>query len=385
MHDFSYYNPVRIQFGRGSIAEVGDLIAPGRKVLVIYGGGSIRRNGVYDQVMDALEGHEVAEFAGIEPNPQYETCLRAVAAIEEAGSDFLLAVGGGSVVDATKFIAAAARYEGDDPWHIVTRGERVLSPLPLGCVLTLPASGSEMNDGAVISRESTGQKLPFGGPKYFPRFSILDPETTYSLPVRQLQNGIVDSFVHVLEQYATVDVNTPLQDRQAEAILATLVERAPAILAEPPDYDARADLMWCATNALNRLIGCGVVTDWATHQIGHELTVLHGLDHARTLAVILPAVWRHQLERKAPRLARYGRAVWQLAPSLGERELAQEAIAATERFFGEIGVATRLRDYGLSAHDCATAAERLDERGARLGEHRDIGGTEVLEILALAE
>jgi NADP-dependent alcohol dehydrogenase len=312
--------------------------------------------------------------------------MRAVDVALDDEVDFLLAVGGGSVADATKFIAAAARYRGDDPWEILADGAQVDDAIDLGCVLTLPASGSEMNSVAVISRSSTEQKLPFGSPRVFPKFSILDPETTYSLPIRQLRNGIVDSFVHVVEQYVTIDQGTPLQDRQSEAILLTLVERAPAILADPPDYDGRADLMWCAANALNRLIACGVVTDWATHMIGHELTVLHGLDHGQTLAVVLPAVWKHQLARKAPRLAQYGRRVWSLDGATNdETEIARGAIAATVGFFHSIGVATRLGDYGLTAADCASAATRIDEREALLGEHGDITGAQVLEILELAE
>ncbi len=386
MNNFAYFNPVHIEFGRGTIARLSDLIAPDRRVMLIYGGGSIHRNGVYDQVRNALEKHDVAEFGGIEPNPQYDTCMRAVQAVKDHRSDFLLAVGGGSVIDATKFIAAAARYTGDDPWDILARGAAVESAVELGAVLTLPAAGSEMNRGAVISRESTQQKLGFFSSKVFPRFSVLDPETTFSLPRRQVLNGIVDTVVHVLEQHVTKDLGAPLQDRQAEAILLTMIERSPAILAEPPDYDARADFMWCAASALNGLIGCGVAHDWATHVIGHELTVLHGLDHGQTLAVVLPAVWKHQLESKTPRLAQYARRVWGMdGQSASPLELAQAAIDRTEDYFKEIGIATRLGDYGLTAEDCQPAVERLVERGVKLGENQNIGGPEVAEILALAE
>jgi NADP-dependent alcohol dehydrogenase len=385
MRNFSYYNPVRIEFGRGTIAKTGELIGNRGRVMLLYGGGSIKRNGVYDQVTESLSGHDVVEFDGIEPNPLYETCMEAAARARANDVDFLLAVGGGSVVDATKFIAAAVRFTSGDPWGILDGDARVESAVDLGCVLTLPASGSEMNSVAVISRDETGQKLPFGSPEVFPEFSILDPETTYSLPPRQLRNGIVDTYVHVVEQYATIDVHAPLQDRQAEAILLTLVERAPAILADPPDYDGRADLMWCAASALNRTIACGVITDWATHMIGHELTVLHGLDHGQTLALALPAVWRHQIERKAPRLAHYGRRVWGLGGSAtGELEIAREAIDATESFFRSIGIGTRLDDYGLTLDECSAVAERLDARGAKLGEHGDITGEQVREILAIA-
>ena len=313
MLNFTYHNPVQIVFGKGSIAELPKLVPAEAKMLLTYGGGSIKRNGVYEQVTPRPAGRRMIEFGGIEPNPRYETCLKAVELARAEGVEFLLAVGGGSVVDGTKFIAAAVPYKGKDPWDMLTNWIRVpANPLPLGCVLTLPATGSEMNGGAVISRNATQEKLYFVSPRTFPRFSILDPETTYSLPPRQTANGIVDALVHTTEQYLTYPADAPLQDRQAEAILLTLIEEGPKALADPQNYAVRANLMWCATQALNGLIGCGVPQDWTTHMIGHELTALYGIDHAQSLALVLPGTLRHQRQRKRAKLLQYAQRVWNL-------------------------------------------------------------------------
>ena len=383
MQNFTFQNPVKIVFGKGTIPQLTDLVPEDAVVMVTYGGGSIRRNGVYDQVMAALAGRQIVTFAGIEPNPRYETLMQGVELGRRSDAGFLLAVGGGSVIDGTKFIAAAMPYQGEDPWQIVAKHIRLPGAVPFGVVLTLPATGSEMNSGAVISRAATREKLGFGGPHLFPRFSILDPETTFSLPDRQTANGIVDAFVHVAEQYLTYDVYAPLQARQAEAILCTLVEQAPRVKANPQDYDARAAIMWGATQALNGLISCGVPEDWATHAIGHELTALFGLDHAQTLAVVLPALLRHERDRKCGRLAQYGRRVWDIAGP-GDEPVANEAITRTEEFFRSVGVGTRLADYGISFADCAPIVERFRQRRAKLGEHEAIKAPEVGEILALA-
>ncbi|MBN1652982.1 MAG: iron-containing alcohol dehydrogenase [Deltaproteobacteria bacterium] len=386
MNNFTYHNPVRIEFGRGTIARLGKLIARDRKVVLIYGKGSIKSNNVYQQVTRALEKHAVTEFSGVESNPEYETCLRAVAEIKKCKGDFLLAVGGGSVLDATKFIAAAAHFTGAQPWDLMEHKARIGSAMQLGCVITVPATGSEMNSSFVISRRSTGQKLPLSSTRVYPQFSILDPETTFTLSEAQLSNGIVDAMVHVLEQYVSKESKAALQDRQAEAVLLTLIERASAILANPPDYDARADFMWCSTNALNGLISCGVSEDWSTHMIGHELTALHGMDHGRTLAVVLPALWKHQIKVKTPRLAHYAKRVWGLdGEGRSEEELARMAIEKTEAFFERIGVATRLSRYNITAGQCQSIADRIDMLGFKLGEYGAIGGPEVKAILKLAE
>lgn len=345
MQNFSFHNPVRIEFGAGTIAKISKLIPHDARIMLVMGGGSIQKNGVHAQVVAALGDRIKHEFWGIEPNPRYETSMRAVEICRTEKIDYLLSVGGGSVLDATKFIAAATPFEGE-PWDIL-KGAKVKSALALACILTLPATGSEMNSGAVISRESTQEKLYFGSPKVYPRFSILDPETTLSLPARQTANGIVDTFVHVLEQYANAPSHAPLQDRQAEAILATLLEEGPKLLENPSNRSARANVMWCATQALNGVIGLGVPQDWATHDIGHEITALHGLDHAQTLAIIWPGVAQECHMEKQEKLAQMGRRLFALEGD--DATVAKGAIHAVEQFFLSLGMAVRLGDYGIDA------------------------------------
>jgi len=382
MQDFTYQNTVKIVFGKGTTGELSKLIPPDQKILLTYGGGSIKRNGVYDQVRKALSGRDLLEFGGIEANPRYETLMNAVELGRKEKLQFLLSVGGGSVLDGTKFIAVAIPFQGGDPWDIIAKEAPAETAVPLGCVLTLPATGSEMNGFAVISREERKEKLAFFNPNVYPRFSILDPETTLTLPERQVANGVVDAFAHVMEQYATHDVNSPLQDRQAEAILATLIEEGPKTLADPRDLEARANLMWCATQALNGTIGCGVVQDWATHMIGHELTALYGIDHAQSLAIVLPSLLSHQRERKRGKLLQYARRVWNLQGDDEER-LIEGGISKTREFFRSLGVKTRLGEYGIPGDAPDAVAERLAARDARLGEHQAIGRDEVREILTL--
>ncbi|MBP8802209.1 MAG: iron-containing alcohol dehydrogenase [Kiritimatiellae bacterium] len=385
MTSFTCYNPVKLVFGKGMIAELKDLIPPDLTVMLTYGGGSIKKNGVYDQVRAALADRTVVEFGGIEPNPRYETCMRAAELAKSEGVGFLLAVGGGSVLDATKFIAIAALYDAGDPWEIMEGRAPIEAAMPLGAVLTLPATGSEMNTNAVISRESTGEKLSFGSPHVYPQFSILDPETTYSLPERQTQNGIVDTFAHVMEQYMCGIGRAPLTERMAEAVLITLVKEAPKVKANPDDYEVRANLMWCATVGLNGWLGCGVAAqDWATHMIGHELTALYGIDHGRTLAVIMPAVHRHQLERKLPRLVQCAERVWGITQG-EDKDRAAQAIDRMEAFFQSVGVPTRLSAYNVDADEAAPlVAERLARRGVKIGEYGDLGEQAVREIVMLA-
>jgi len=386
MNNFTYYNPVKIVFGKGMISELKNLIPADVKVMVTYGGGSIKKNGVYDQVLRALSGRTVVEFGGIEPNPRYETCMRAAAQAKAEGVGFLLAVGGGSVLDATKFIAVAAVYGAGDPWGIMEGHQPVTAALPLGSVLTLPATGSEMNTFAVISRDSTGEKLAFGSPHCYPKFSVLDPEATFSLPMRQVENGIVDTFAHVMEQYMCAIGHAPLTERMSEAVLKTLTEEAPKVKQNPNDYDVRANLMWCATIGLNGSLGCGVAAqDWATHMIGHELTALYGIDHGRTLAVIMPAVFRHEIARKQPRLAQCASRVWHIVKG-DEAERAAQAIEKTEAFFKTVGVPTRLSEYNLDAAEAgAKVAGRLAKRGLKLGEYGDLGPEEVKAIVMMAK
>ncbi len=380
MFNFTHYNPTKLIFGKGTIPKLAEEIPADARILLTYGKGSIKQNGVYDQVMQALQGRTVMEYPGIEPNPQYDTLMPAVELARREQVDFLLAVGGGSVVDGTKFIAAAIPFEGD-PWDILAKRAPVHKAVPLGVVLTLPGTGSEMNMWAVISRESEKAKLPFGSPLVFPRFSILDPETTYSLPWRQTANGIVDAFTHVMEQYATYPADAPLQDRMAEAILLTLIEEAPKVLENPQDYSARANIMWCATMALNEIIGVGVPQDWSTHAIGHELTALYGIDHARTLAIVLPAMLEYKRKPKRAKLLQYAERVWGIHEGNEEHRI-DLAIQRTREFFEGLGLPTRLSAYGLG-RECFGAVRDLfaKHNPDPIGEHEDITPDDVPAIL----
>ncbi len=382
MQNFTYHNPVNIVFGRGTIPELTRLVPQNAKTLVTYGGGSIKQNGVYEQVMKALAGQQVIEFGGIEPNPRFETLMKAVETARAEQVTFLLAVGGGSVIDGTKFIAAAIPWKHGEEWDILAKRPALSEAVPFGCVLTLPATGSEMNAGSVISREETAEKRVFTDSHVYPVFSILDPETTFSLSERQTANGIVDAFVHVMEQYLTYPVNAPLQDRQAEAILLTLVEEGPKILRDPANYDLRATIMWSATLALNGLIACGVPQDWSTHMIGHELTAFHGIDHARTLAIVLPAMMSYRRASKRAKILQYGERVWNITDGDDEERIVA-AIARTKAFFNSLGAPTSLADYGIGSETIDRIGRRIGERGVRLGEHRDIGGAEAVDILRL--
>lgn len=369
MRNFNFYNPTRILFGAGQIASLAKQIPIGSRVLVTHGGGSILQNGVWQQVEQALAGHRISRFGGIEANPQYTTLLRAVAQARLDDCDFILAVGGGSVIDGSKFIAAALPYPGE-PLDLLD-GTRAEQAVPLGCVLTLAATGSESNGSGVVSHAGRQQKLPFFSPLLFPRFAILDPCTTFSLPPRQIGNGVVDAFVHTLEQYLTYPSDAPLQDRYAEGLLLTLIEEGPKALARPEDYAVRANLMWCATQALNGLIGCGVPQDWTPHLIGHELTALYHLDHAQTLAVILPALLAERRASKRAKLLQYAERVWGLRGSAEQR--IDAAIGATEGFFRRMGVATRLSAHGLDAEVIPEVLAQLARHGmTALGEHGDI-------------
>lgn len=372
MNNFVLHTPTRILFGQGQIAHLAAEIPADSKVLITFGGGSVKKNGVLDQVYTALQGFEVQTFGGIEPNPSYETLMQAVEVVKRENITFLLAVGGGSVLDGTKFIAAAACYP-QDPWHILqSGGAEIQQALPVGSVLTLPATGSESNRSAVITRRSTHDKQAFRSHHVFPRFAILDPVFTYSLPPRQIANGVVDAFVHTIEQYLTYPVDARVQDRFAEGLLLTLIEEGPKALAEPENYDVRANVMWSATLALNGLIGAGVPQDWATHMLGHELTALHGLDHAQTLAIVLPSLMNIKRDTKRGKLLQFAARVWGLTEGSEEQRI-DGAIAATRRFFEQMGVATRFSDYQLDGSSIPALLNKLEEKGlVALGEHQDI-------------
>lgn len=372
MHNFEYYNPTRIVFGEGSIPRLADLVLADARVLVLYGGGSAERNGTLAEVEAALGERRFQRFGGIEPNPTYETLMQAVEQIRREKLDFLLAVGGGSVVDGTKFVAAAVDYPGD-PWHILeTRGKQIATALPIGAVLTLPATGSEVNCAAVVTRKALQAKLGFGNPLLYPRFAVLDPVKTYTLPPRQIANGVVDAFVHVMEQYVTQPAKAAVQDRYAESLLLTLIETGPQALAHPTDYDVRANLMWAATQALHGAVGAGVPQDWATHMIGHEITALYGLDHAQTLAVVLPNLLDVRRDVKRAKLLQYADRVWGLRAGDEDARIDQ-AIAHTRAFFEALGVRTRLADYGVGAEAVERIVAQLEaHRMVKLGEDRAV-------------
>ena len=389
MLNFDYQNPTRIIFGQGSTSKLSRSVPPKARVLVLYGGGSVRRNGTLDDVLAALQQdgeRHVAEFSGIEPNPTFETLMRAVQQVQEEQIDFLLAVGGGSVIDGTKFVAAAARLPAsEDAWSILeSRGRVIKDALPFGAVLTLPATGSEMNAGGVVTRAATHDKISFSSRLLYPQFSILDPVRTYTLPARQVANGVVDAFVHTMEQYLTYPVDARVQDRFAEGLLRTLVEIGPDAVARPEDYDTRANLVWSATMALNGLIGAGVPQDWATHMIGHELTALHGIDHGRTLAIVLPAVMEVRREAKRDKLLQYAERVWDIRDGDADARI-DAAIARTRAFFESLGVPTRLGDYQLGADAIDPLVAALEKHGmTQLGEKQDITPDVSRQILQAA-
>jgi NADP-dependent alcohol dehydrogenase len=371
MQNFTFQNPTKIIFGEGQIAALDAHVPRNARVLITSGGGSITRNGVLAQVQAALGERASFVFSGIEPNPTYETLMQAVALAREKDIDFLLAVGGGSVIDGTKFIAAAMKFDGE-PWDILAKQAPVRDAVPFGSVLTLPATGSEMNNGSVISYRAKGDKLFFTSDATYPLFSVLDPTTTYSLPPRQIANGVVDAFVHIVEQYLTYPIDAKVQDRFAEGLLITLTEVGPQALAEPHNYAVRANLMWTATLALNGLIGAGVPQDWATHMLGHQITALHGLDHAQTLAIVLPAMLTVRKEQKRAKLLQYAERVWNITEG-SEDERINAAIAATRVFFERMTVGTRLRDYQIGGGSIETLIAKLTEHGMiALGEHGDV-------------
>ena len=383
MLNFIYKNQTEILFGKGQMSEITSRLPENAKVLLLFGGGSIKKNGVYDQAMSTLADVDVIEFGGVEPNPTYETLMQAVATAKEQNVNFILAVGGGSVIDGAKFVAAAYNFAGE-PWDILVKGAEFSNPLPIGAVLTLPATGSESNGNSVVTKKETSQKRAFSSPSVQPVFAVLDPEYTFSLPERQVSNGVVDAFVHVIEQYLTYPVNAPLQDRFAEGILQTLISEGPKALSEPQNYDVRANVMWSATMALNGLIGQGVPQDWSTHMIGHELTALYNLDHAQTLAIVLPALMHVQKEQKSIKIQQLGERVFGFNYS-DEAEQIDKTIKAVQDFFEAMAVKTRLADYDLDEQAIDAVVKNLEKNElTTLGEHGDIDLAKVKQILALA-
>ncbi|NLP57279.1 iron-containing alcohol dehydrogenase [Lutibacter sp. B1] len=385
MNNFELINPTKILFGKGQIENLTKEIPENAKILMLYGGGSIKKNGIYNQVKKALSNFEVVEFGGIPANPEYEILLDALKVIKSENITFLLAVGGGSVIDGTKFLSAAALYKGDSPWDILANNVRTLKGMPFGTVLTLPATGSEMNSGSVITREETKEKLAMGGPGLFPVFSILDPQVVHSIPKRQLANGVTDAYTHVLEQYMTYPIGALLQDRFAESILQTLIEVAPAIIKDPSDYKAAANFMWSCTMALNGLIQKGVPNDWAVHAMGHELTALFGIDHARTLAIIAPNHYTYNFESKKEKLAQYAERVWNVTEGTTE-EKAKAGIEKTRDFFQSLDIKTKLSEYTDEYEGTAEIiSKRFTERGwLGLGEYQKLTPADVEKIVGMS-
>ncbi len=383
MKNFEYHNPVRILFGKGAISKISQHIPEGVPVLLIYGGGSIKNNGVYDQVISALGSTEFYEYPGVQPNPVYEQLMPALDIIREKKIGFILAVGGGSVIDGAKFLAAAACYTGDDPWEILSRNTPVIKAMPLGAVLTLPATGTEMNGNSVITRLSVKHKLAFGSSAVMPVFSVLDPEVTYSLPKNQIANGIIDAFIHVLEQYLTYPSKAEVQDRFAEGLLMILRSTGSKVFADAePDYDNMANFMWAATNALNTSISMGVISDWSTHTIGHELTVLYGFDHAVSLAIVLPGVMTHLSVKREQKMLQYAERIWGISSS-DHHAAIMESIRLTEDFFRCLGVKTKLSDYGIGAEAIGQVIDQLKSHGVNaLGGAGDLYVEDVPAILA---
>ncbi|MBC7641127.1 MAG: iron-containing alcohol dehydrogenase [Flavobacterium sp.] len=387
MLNFELYNPTNYIFGKNQIEKLSKLIPKDAKILLAYGGGSIFKNGIHEQVLKNLAGFNIIEFGGIEPNPHFETLMKAVEIVKKEKITFLLAVGGGSVIDGVKFISGASKYEGN---HVDILKNRILftdltNVIPFGVVLTIPATGSEMNSGSVVTIEATKEKLVLGGSALFPKFSICDPTVIISLPKRQLQNGVIDAFTHVMEQYLTYPHNAILQDRIAESILQTLIEIGPGVIENPADYKLASNFMWSATMALNGLIQKGVPSDWATHMIGHELTALYNIDHARTLAIIAPSLYKVMFETKKQKLAQYGKRIFNLTGS--EDEIAHEAINKTVEFFHLMGMKTKLSENTIEDFENTAdfISNRFIDRGWKaLGEKQNITPEKVKQIVEMS-
>ena len=377
MLNFEFQNPTKLIFGKGSIAKIEKQFTRPTKIMLTFGGGSVKRNGVYDQVIAALKGHEIVEFWGIEPNPKVETLRKAVELGKAENVEFIIAVGGGSTVDGTKLIACAICYDGD-AWDLVLDPKKVTGAIPFASVMTMPATGSEMNNGAVISNLATKEK--YGFYSFYPQWSILDPEVTYSIPPYQVACGIADTFVHVMEQYLTAPNINPLMDRWAEGILLNLIEIAPQIQENPQDYDLMSQYMLSATMGLNRFISMGIPQDWATHNIGHELTALHGVTHGESLAIVLPGTMTVLSEQKHDKILQYGERVWGITEGTDGIRIA-EAIGRTEQFFSQLGLATRLSQLNIGEETIAEIERRFNERGTLLGECKNVNGAVARAIL----
>ncbi|GAE17125.1 Alcohol dehydrogenase YqhD [Bacteroides pyogenes] len=382
MNNFIYKNPTKIIFGKGQIEQINTELPKDARILMVYGGGSIKRNGVYEQVIRAVGNRKLIEFPNVPANPEYDHLIEAVKIIREEKLNYILAIGGGSVIDGTKFISAAAKYDGEDPWQIVCGTAPIKKAIPFGTVLTIPATGSEMNAGAVISRRALKEKRPFDSPLVYPQFSVLDPQVMITLPTRQIANGIVDATMHVLEQYMTYPVGGHLQDRFAEGIMKTLIEEGPKVMANPANYEAAASLMWSCTLALNGLIAQGVPTDWGVHAIGHEFTAIFGIDHARTLAIVAPRYYEYLLQEKREKLVQYANRVWNIS-SGNDDERALQGIQKLENFCQSLGINTHLSDYTEEYEGTAEEIEKrfIERKWSGIGERAQVTPEDVKKIV----
>lgn len=385
MQNFDYYNPTQIVFGQERLNELDNLVPHNAKVLVLFGGGSVKRFGTLDKIKSSLGEREVLEFGGIEANPKFETLMQAVELVQKENIDFLLAVGGGSVMDGTKFVALAAN-ETSNHNELLFHGFEAVpveQAIPLGCIVTLPATGSEMNTFGVITYNE--QKYPFSSPLVFPRFSVLDPDLTLTLPKEQIANGVADAFIHVIEQYLTQPQNAKIQDRFAEGILKTLIEDGPVTYKDNNDIQARKNFMWSATSALNGLIGVGVMQDWSTHMIGHEMTAMFGIAHGRTLAIILPSLLRERTEQKREKLLQFAERVWDITDGTDDEKITK-AIDNTESFFNSLDIVTNLSHYDIDDNAIETLISNMEKMGlTQLSETGDLTLDIVRKILVAAK
>jgi NADP-dependent alcohol dehydrogenase len=383
MLNFTFHNPTKVFFGQDTIRQITGEIPKDCRVMITFGGGSARQNGALDEVQTALQGYDVTFFGGIEPNPEYETLIKGVVIAREKKINYLIAVGGGSVIDGTKFIAAAIPFSGPPFLLLENKGSDIHRALPVGAVVTLPASGSEMNNRAIISRRNLMVKRAVMNPFLFPRFAVLDPTKTYTMPARQIGNGVVDTFAHILEQYMTYPVGGSVQDRLAEGLLHVLIEEGPKALTDPENYDVRSNLMWTATLGLNGLIGAGVPQDWAAHRFGYELTALYGLDHACTLSILMPVMLQVRARGKRQKLLQYAGRIWGIA-SGSEEERIECAMNKTKMFFESMGLPTRFSACDMTNIDIDRIVRMLEEHGmVNLGENSDVTLEMMRKILEL--
>lgn len=388
MESFTFYNPTKLIFGKDQIQQLPDQLPQNtKKVLMIYGGGSIKSNGVYDQVMEQLNKAEVEvlELTGVEPNPKLSTVHEGVKICKEEDIDFLLAVGGGSVIDATKTIATGAKYDGD-AWDLVTRKESPTDAIPFGTVLTLAATGSEMNAGSVITNWETNEKYGWGHPPFTnPKFSILDPTYTQSVPRDQTIYGMVDMMSHMFEQYFHTPTQSPVQDEMIEGVLRTVIRTAPKLLEDLESYEHRETILYAGTIALNGMLQMGYRGDWASHNIEHAVSAVYDIPHAGGLAILFPNWMKHNLNVNEERFAQLATNVFGVeAEGKTTQQIAEEGIQALRDFWTSIGAPETLRDYDISDDKFDTIVDRAMKRGP-FGNFNKLHDEDVEKILEMSK